>query len=621
MALLEHMNGPEQLRDLNSGDIAMLCQDVRDMIADVVFENGGHLASSLGAVELTVSLLRQFDPLRDRIVFDVGHQTYPYKILTDRRDQFATIRRFGGLSGYPKRSESPYDHFDVGHSSTSLSAVLGYAKARDILGQDHHVVAVIGDGAIINGMAFEALNHLRETDTKVIYILNDNAMSISPRVGGVATHFAHLSANPYYLKLKKAVKDCCKGLPKGETIEHILGRAKDQIKSLVKPDNLFDSLDIAYWGPFDGHSVEEMDLIFTLAKQYDKSVLIHLITQKGRGLLAAEENPSAYHGVSPASSKSKPSSTSWSQAVADCVLSAAESDPRVVLLTPAMKEGSKLGVFARRFPDRFFDVGIAEEHSLTLAAGMAAGGLRPVVSIYSTFLQRAMDQLALDICLQDLPVVLTLDRAGMIGEDGETHQGLFDMSWTRTIPNLVVQAPRDRVDLARMMDDAMERSGPTAIRFPRGAVIESLHRETSSEKGALQAEVIFSSEGAVWYVGVGKTVAFLSNAREEAIRQGYLAPGLVDLRTISPLDWNVLDPVLSLGGVVLIAEDGYLEGGVGEAIAARAAEIGSSSSIHRMGVHQIFMPHGTIDEQWRLCGMTIEKAVAVCGENTERKTG
>ena len=624
MSILDNLDSLEQLKDLDPNDLSVLCQDLRTMISEVIFRNGGHLASSLGTVELTVSLLRSFDPLKDRIVFDVGHQTYAYKILTGRRDLFHTIRQFGGLSGFPKRNESPCDHFDVGHSSTSLSAALGYAKARDILGQNHNVVGIIGDGSIINGMAFEALNHLKETDTKVIYILNDNAMSISPRVGGAATHFAHLSANPYYQKLKKAIKDCCKGLPKGETIENLLGNAKDQIKSLVKPDNIFDSLDIDYWGPFDGHSIEEMDLIFGLAKRFNRSVVIHLITQKGRGVEAAENEPSKYHGIGVAFSKDAgktPKAISWSQAFAREIEKRAEYDPRVVALTPAMKEGSALGDFASRFPDRFFDVGIAEEHMMTLSAGMAAGGLRPVAFIYSTFLQRAMDQLSHDVCLQSLPVITAIDRSGMIGEDGETHQGLADMTWCRSIPNLVFQAPRDLEDLKIMIDEAMKRPGPTAIRYPRGSVVESLCREKSGKSLGLGAEVLYQPQEDALFIGVGKTVDFLYKARQEAVKRGIVAPGLVDLRTVAPLDWDTIDPLLLGGYRILVAEDGYLSGGVGEAIAARANEIGASSVVQQMGVDRLFLPHGTIEDQWELCGMTIDKAVAFCGEKRERKTG
>lgn len=623
MAILEHLKSYKDLVNLDKGDISILCQDVRDMITDVTFKNGGHLASSLGTVELTVSLLRNFDPESDKIIFDVGHQTYPYKILTDRRDRFNTLRQAGGISGFPKREESRYDHFNVGHSSTSLSASLGYAKARDTLKEDHEVVAIIGDGAIINGMAFEALNYVKETDSKVIYVLNDNAMSISPRVGGASSHFAYLSANPYYRSLKKSIKECCKNIPKGETIEHILGRAKDQIKSLVKPGNLFDSLDISYWGPFDGHSVEEMDLIFKLARGYDKPVLIHLITQKGRGCEEAEKNPSIYHGIPPAKTKSRieiKKEPGWSAVATSAVEALATRDSRIVALTAAMKEGAKLGSFEKNFPDRFFDVGIAEEHMLTFAAGMAAGGLKPVVFIYSTFLQRAMDQLVHDICLQNLPVILAVDRAGLIGDDGETHQGLFDMSWGRVIPNLVVQSPRDSIDLKQMMTDAINRDGPTMIRYPRGTSIKAIPDTRLMSSGGLDADIL--STGREWnLIGVGKTVEFMLKVREEAQRRGLSAPGVIDLRTISPIDYRTIDSVLLSSNLLVTAEDGYRVGGIGEALATRALEIGATPEFHRIGVPDQFISHNSVTGQWDYCDMTVEKVVELYLEKKERKTG
>lgn len=625
MAILEHLKSYKDLMNLDKGDISILCQDVRDMIIDVTFKNGGHLASSLGTVELTVSLLRNFDPESDKIVFDVGHQTYPYKILTDRRDRFNTLRQAGGISGFPKREESRYDHFNVGHSSTSLSASLGYAKARDIAKENHEVVAVIGDGSIINGMAFEALNYVKETDSKVIYVLNDNTMSISPRVGGASSHFAYLSANPYYRSLKKSIKECCKNIPKGETIEHILGRAKDQIKSLVKPGNIFDSLDISYWGPFDGHSVEEMDLIFKLAHEYDKPVLIHLITQKGRGCEDAEKDPSTYHGIPPAPAKKRSGievkkEPSWSSVATSAMEEMAVKDSRIVALTAAMKEGSKLCDFEKHFPDRFFDVGIAEEHMLTFAAGMAAGGLRPVVFIYSTFLQRAMDQLVHDICLQNLPVVLAVDRAGLIGDDGETHQGLFDISWGRVIPNLVVQSPRDSIDLHQMMSEAIDREGPTMIRYPRGSSIRAIPETRVSSYGGLGAEMLCTSTD--WnLVGIGKTVEFMIKIREEARRRGIPAPGVIDLRTISPIDYRTIDAVLLNSKLLITAEDGYKTGGIGEALATRALEIGATPEFHRLGVPDQFISHNSIIGQWEHCEMTVEKVMELYLEKKERKTG
>ncbi|MDR1377221.1 MAG: 1-deoxy-D-xylulose-5-phosphate synthase, partial [Synergistaceae bacterium] len=435
--------GYKDLRALPPESLKNLAAEVRSLILDVVGENGGHLGSSLGSVELCIALLRKFDPLEDRVVFDVGHQAYPYKILSDRADRFRTLRTLDGISGFPRRSESPCDHFDTGHSSTSISAGLGYAKARDLLKQNHHVVAVIGDASLINGLAFEALNHIKETKTRLIVVLNDNKHSISSRVGGFATMLARLSASTSYNKIKSAIKDCCRVLPKGEALEKSLEGIHAQIKALVKPQNIFDDLDINYWGPFDGHNIEETEMIFELAKSYDRPVLLHFSTVKGKGLPEAEADPTKYHQMSPraereAAKQALTKTRTWSDAASGVMEQLARADDRIVCLTAALAAGVKLEDFRTRFPERFFDVGIAESHMLTLAAGMAAGGLRPWVFIYSTFLQRAMDQLTHDVALQNLPVVLMVDRAGLVGSDGETHQGLLDVSWTRAIPNLEV---------------------------------------------------------------------------------------------------------------------------------------------------------------------------------------
>ena len=458
----------EDLLRMAPEDLPALAAEMRDRIIETVSENGGHLGSSLGVVELTIAMLRHFDPLQDRIILDVGHQSYPYKILTGRAGRFHTLRLKDGISGFPRRSESPCDHFNTGHSSTSISAALGYAKARDLLGENRHVVALIGDAALINGLALEALNYVEETKTKLIIILNDNKHSISNRVGGFSTMLAHLSANTSYNRIKAAIKECCKVLPAGEALQRSLEGIRDQIKSLVKPENMFDDLGINYWGPFDGHDIRACEMIFELAKNYDRPVLLHFNTVKGKGMPEAEADPTKYHQLSPRPHAVPPAAPkrTWSEAAASAMEELAAKDPRVVCFTAAMATGVKLDHF--RFPDRVFDVGIAESHMLTMAAGLAAGGTRPWVFIYSTFLQRAMDQLVHDIALQNLPVVLMVDRAGLVGSDGETHQGLLDIPWSRSIPNLEVYSPADEPYLRQMMAYAAERNGPTLIRYPRG---------------------------------------------------------------------------------------------------------------------------------------------------------
>ena len=617
MAILDILKDYSELRDLSREDISALSGELRERITSVVLKNGGHLASSLGAVELILSLLRSFDPSEDRILFDVGHQAYAYKLLTGRLDRFDTLRQWGGVSGFPRRRESPFDHFDAGHSSTSLSAALGFAKARDVLGQKHHVVAVIGDASLLNGLAFEALNYTRESRTKVIYVLNDNTMSISPRVGGMATHLARLSSSSAYNWLKKAIKDSCASLPRGQALENVLGKMKDHIKTIVKPVNIFDEMDINYWGPFDGHNTEELENVFELAKKYDRPVLLHVVTVKGKGSEQAEKDPTAFHGVSPARPKECCAAVgrSWSEAAAGIVLDMAENDSRIVCLTAAMKCGSRLDEFASRFPDRFFDVGIAEGHMVTMAAGMAAGGLKPVVFVYSTFLQRAMDQVVHDVCMQNLPVVFAVDRAGLVGEDGETHQGLLDIPWSRPVPNLVMTAPRDEESLRHLFLYGGKHEGPVMIRFPRGTAVPCLKKGSSlitpSAPDILKPEIL--EAGSEWaLIGYGKTVELMLRARETARSQGiFPLPTVMDLRCLKPLPEQDLREILASHSFAVVAEDGYAAGGAGEAIAAMTRNMTEDkpAALSLMGVPDIFVPQGTIREQEEYCGLTPGKVV------------
>ena len=621
MSFLDKIQDYRSLRNLTPESLELLASEIRELMLSVVLENGGHLASSLGAVELILALLRSFDPLQDRIIFDVGHQAYAYKILTGRKDRFSTLRQWNGISGFPKRAESPCDHFDVGHCSTSLSAALGYAKARDIRHEKRHVIAVIGDASLLNGLAFEALNYTRDAETKVIYVLNDNTMSINPRVGGLATHLARLSSSTGYNWLKNAIKDSCTSLPRGQALENVLGRLKDHIKSMVKPANIFDEMDINYWGPFDGHNVEEMENVFDLAKKYDRPVLIHVVTLKGKGFEKAEENPTKYHGLPPPPQAvtSQVSSRSWSEAASETVLRLAEKDERIVCLTAAMKSGSRLDEFAARFPDRFFDVGIAEGHMITMAAGMAAGGLRPVVFIYSTFLQRGMDQIVHDVAMQNLPVIFAVDRAGLVGEDGETHHGLLDISWGRAIPNLTVTAPRDVRELEALFACAVRSEGPFLIRFPRGAAPLILTGKDRKEEipppEIPRPEVL--AEGSEWaLIGYGRTVDLMLRARAAAEKSCLPLPTVVDLKCVKPLYLPVILDILRAHSLVVTAEDGYVEGGAGEAVAALARTLpaGDAPSVFCLGVPDLYVPQGNSIQQDEYCGLTPGKVVSVYGE-------
>jgi 1-deoxy-D-xylulose-5-phosphate synthase len=612
MSILESISGPADVRRLRSSALPDLCEEIRALITETVLRNGGHLASSLGAVELVVALLRAFDFSKDKLLFDVGHQAYAYKILTCRRERFSTLRTWDGVSGYPKRSESVFDHFDVGHSSTSLSAALGYAKARDLLGQDHYVVAVIGDGSLLNGMAMEALNCAREADTRVLFILNDNEMSINRRVGGLAEHLARLSVHPAYLKLKEMVKEQCRMLPKGESLESVLGRVKSQVKTILQPSNFFEDLGLSYWGPFDGHDPEELEDILRLAKLYEKPLLLHVITKKGKGYPAAEKDPARFHGISPSAAGGSRGETSWSAAAAEVAEAMAESDPGVVCLTAAMMEGTKLASFAKRFPERFFDVGIAEEHMVTFAAGMAAGGLRPLVFIYSTFLQRAMDQLVHDTAMQGYSVLFALDRAGLVGEDGETHHGVLDVAWCRAVPGLTLAAPRDRRDLEFLFSWAHRNKGPLVVRYPRGCAPAEICRTPASSACAPwgHAEILF--EGTEWAcLGFGSTIPLLLEARALAEERNIPMPTVVDLRFLKPLDEALLQDVLARHRLAVVAEEGSLAGGIGEAGAELGGRLENGAKVRRLGVPDAYIPQGTPKEQRQYCGLTAENVLGL----------
>lgn len=601
--ILSRISDYRGLPSLDRAETAALCSELRDMITRTTLANGGHLGGSLGAVELCVSLLRVFDPASDRIIFDVGHQTYAYKILTGRADRFATLRTAGGISGFPRRSESPYDVFDTGHSSTSISAALGFAKARDLAGERREVVAVIGDGALLNGLAFEGLNNAAACGSKVTIVLNDNKMSISPRVGGMASHLARLAVSTPYTRMKRFVKDICRAIPGGGSVERVLSRVKDKLKGVLLPRNIFESMEISYWGPFDGHDVWELSRILEMSKLYDGPLLIHVITKKGKGHPEAEASPEMYHGVGAGSAKKEKKESGvrpddWSMAFSDRAIALARQDSRVVACTAAMGGGTRIAEFARAFPGRYFDVGIAEGHMLTFAGGMAAGGMRPIVCVYSTFLQRAMDSLVHDICMMGLPVLVAVDRAGLTGEDGETHQGLLDVAWGRAVPGLVAAAPRDRADLDYMMEQWLERSVPMLIRYPKGRAPESICR-VGRPAPWLRAEVLRRGHG-VAFAALGDMVA---PALEAADAVGGSA---ADIRWASPLDMAMVDELLGGHDVVITAEDGYGAGGVGEAIASRAAETGSRCRVLRAAVAPAYVPHATRGEQLRTEGLTAD---------------
>ncbi len=610
MAILEGIKAPEDVKKLSAAQIPELCAEIRSRIIGVTLENGGHLASSLGAVELSAALLRIFDPSKDKIVFDVGHQSYAWKILTGRNDSFDTLRRQGGISGFPKRTESRYDHFGVGHSSTSLSAALGFAASRDLKGEKHHVVAVIGDGALINGEAFEALNHAGELDIPVIFVLNDNAMSISPRVGGLALHLARLSTSAIYKGTKRVAKKLTQGLS-SDGIYRALKSTKNAMKKAVSRGNLFNDLGLTYWGPFDGHDEAELERVFELAKLYDGPLLIHVITKKGKGYAPAEGDPVTYHGIPAGGTENFHPAETWSAAAAGCIENLLREDGRRVVLTPAMAEGSSLGKIRDRYPNRFFDVGIAEEHMMTFAAGLAAGGMRPVACFYSTFLQRAVDQLVHDVCLQKLPVIIAVDRAGLVGDDGETHQGLFDMNWASVVPNLQVWSPFDLASLQGAFESAANAEGPVLIRYPGGKISSP---QILGERNS--ADCSFLERGKWCIAAVGSACKIAVDAAQLAKDRGSSEPSLALINRANPLPDSLLD-FLRDKELVVFVEEAYRRGGIGEHLTAACTEAGLKCRMKIFALPAEFVAQGTQDEQRARYGLTPEKIV----EFYEREIG
>ena len=469
--LLDKISSPIDVHKFSNKELTILSNEIREFLIDNVLKTGGHLSSNLGVVELTLSLYKNFNLEKDKIVWDVGHQSYVHKMLSGRKDKFNTLRKYKGISGFPKISESKYDAFGTGHSRTSISAALGIARARDILKEDYNVVAVIGDGALTGGMALEAINDVGFNKSKMIIILNDNQMSISKNVGALSNHLNMLRVAPNYNKIKNEINETLNTSVVGKSVANSIHKIKDSIKNLVVPSKMFEEMGLKYIGPIDGHDIELMNEVLTRAKQIDGPVLIHVITKKGKGYELAEENPNKYHGVAGISDNRKKTDVKpgvkYSKAFGDFVVAEAEENEKLVCLTAAMPDGTGLNEFAKLYPNRFFDVGIAEEHATTLAAGMASAGLRPIFAVYSTFLQRAFDQIIHDVCIQNIPVIFAVDRAGIVGDDGETHQGIFDLSYLSLIPNMTVLAPKQVEELPVMMKWALKENRPIAIRYPR----------------------------------------------------------------------------------------------------------------------------------------------------------
>ncbi len=612
MEYLPDIYSPADIRGLSYAELRRLAEEIREYIVEVIARQGGHLAPSLGVVELTLALHYCFDTPRDRLIWDVGHQCYAHKIITGRREEFSKIRSMGGPSGFPKRSESIYDPFGTGHSSTSISAGLGMAVARDLQRGIRKVVAVIGDGSMSAGMAFEALNHGGQTETDLVVVLNDNEMCISPTKGALSSYLSRRLADPYYLRIRNEVKRLFNDKPGGDKLVQAVKKAEEALKGFFTPGILFEEMGFKYVGPIRGHRIKDLVETFKQVKKAREPILVHVLTRKGRGYPPAEENPSLFHGVGPFDKESgRPLSTStaptYSQVFAETLIGLAQRDERIVAITAAMPDGTGLAEFAKRFPERFFDVGIAEQHAVTFAAGLASEGMRPVAAIYSTFLQRAYDQVIHDVALQNLPVVFAVDRGGIVGDDGPTHHGVFDLSYLRAVPNLVVMAPSDEKELASMLATALNHNGPVAVRYPRGRVtgvgVSNQPERVEIGKGRLLRD----GEG-VLILSVGHTLAACVEAVKLLESQG-LNPSLVDARFVKPLDAELITAQAQRCPLVVTVEENALAGGFGSGVLevlAEAGLLGGDRQVVRLGVPDVFLPHGSQQQLREMVGLTPE---------------
>ena len=601
--MLEKINHPNDIKKIRPEDYRLLAKEIRRFLLYHVSRTGGHLASNLGIVELTMALHLVLDFPKDQLIFDVGHQSYVHKILTGRKAGFKTLRQFHGMSGFPKRKESPCDAFHSGHSSMSLSAALGMAAARDTNQTDETIVAVIGDGALSGGMAYEALNNmarLREEKKNLIIILNDNKMSIAENVGGMSAYLNKARTQKGYVEFKGNVEQSLAKIPGvGDRLIRVLKKSKDSIKQLFVPGMMFEDMGITYVGPIDGHNIPQMLEIFQRAKQLNEPIIIHVVTKKGKGYLPAEQNPAKFHGVNPfhvktGEMKSKASGPSNTDIFADTILEAAKEDPTITAVTAAMPAGTGLQKFGEEFPDRFYDVGIEEEHAVTFCAGMASRGLKPVFAVYSTFLQRGFDQILHDTAIGNYPVLFALDRSGLVGADGETHQGIFDIPYLSMIPNMAVLAPVNGKELREMLLYVLEHPKcPTAVKYSRGAA-ETLYEE--------QCEDIVWGKGQILKEGKDAVILSVGNMLPEAVRaiesleqQGYKI-GLVNPRFIKPMDKELLDQLAETYPLIVTLEEGILNGGYGSMVMQYLMQKGYRGNIRNIGIEDQFVEHGSISE-------------------------
>jgi 1-deoxy-D-xylulose-5-phosphate synthase len=604
--ILDSIAGPQDLQGLDYEQLDRLAAEIREVMVETTSQCGGHLAPSLGVVELTIALHRVFESPRDRIIWDVGHQAYAHKLLTGRKEKFTNLRQMRGLSGFPRREESEHDVNNAGHASTSISYGLGLAIARDLNGDDYHVVSVIGDGSLSGGMAFEALNQAGHLHKDLIIILNDNGMSISRNVGAMSAYLSQLRLNPHYMRMKGEIKEIVESVPfVGAPTDRLIHSFKERLKNFLIPEFIFEELGIQYVGIVDGHDIASIERDLMLAKVARGPILIHVITSKGKGYAPAERDPDVFHGIGPFDIESgkalESGNPSYTSVFGRVLCDMARKEPKLVAITAAMKLGTGLDDFARLFPRRFFDVGIAEQHAIGLAAGVALGGYRPVVSIYSTFLQRAFDQLAQEVCLQNLPIILGLDRAGLVGEDGATHHGAFDLSYLRALPNMTVMAPSDQAELRDMLWAALEIESPVAIRYPRGA--GSL-KEVGGKPNPIEfgKSVTVREGGDVCLLAVGRMVEVALEAAALLEKEGIEA-GVINARFVKPMDEEVIKDRAARVKLIVTLEENALRGGFGEGVGCLLKCIGAPCAFLTIGLQDKFIEHGKVPELFAAEGM------------------
>lgn len=607
--VLEKINGPNDIQNLPEEELPVLAEEIREFLIRRISEAGGHLASNLGVVELTMAMHLVFHLPEDKIIWDVGHQSYTHKILTGRRNGFETLRKFGGISGFPKRCESACDCFNTGHSSTSISAGLGYVQARDLKGEDYAVLSVIGDGSLTGGMAYEAMNNAAQLKTNFIIVLNDNNMSISENVGGMSEYLGSMRTNSVYMELKQGVVEALNQIPfYGERIVRHIKRTKSGIKQLFIPGMLFEEMGLTYLGPVDGHNLDKMIRMFHEARKVNGAVLMHVVTKKGKGYRPAERHPARFHGAEPFDVETgvplkKKTKANYTDIFSAVMRKLGERNPNVVAITAAMPDGTGLKRFKNSFPDRFFDVGIAEQHAVTFAAGLAAGGMIPVVAIYSSFLQRAFDQIVHDVCLQKLHVVFAIDRAGLVGSDGETHQGIFDLSFLSAIPNMCIMAPKNKWELSDMVKFAVEYDGPIAVRYPRGEAYAGLEKHRAAVRYG-KSEVLYD-EREIALVAVGSMVKTAYEVRQRLKEKGFDCT-LVNARFVKPLDEELL---LSLAGehrLIVTLEENVQNGGFGEHVTEFYSQIEGGVSILNIALPDDYVEHGNVELLKSECGLDVE---------------